>query len=43
MILLKGQYGKICQFFNSLHLSFLFVPYLTFQKVKHWNLDITGY
>ena len=32
--------------FNSLHLPFLTVPYLPFQKkkqVKHWNLDITGY
>ena len=29
--------------FNGWHLPILINPYLPFQKMKHWNLDIIGY
>ena len=30
-------------FFNGWHVLFLIVLYSSFQKMKHWNLDIFGY
>ena len=30
--------NEVCQY-----LSFLILPYLPFQKMKLWKLDVTGY
>ena len=43
MILMKWQYNKICQFLVVDVYHFQFSLIHPFKKMKHWNLDITGY
>ena len=43
MTLLKLQWSENLQFFNIWQIAFLIVSYPSFQKIKHWTLDIIGY
>ena len=40
---LKMKIQRDQTIFDSWHLPFLIAPNTTFQKMKHWNLDIIGY
>ena len=43
MFLLKQQYSKILQFLIADMYNFQLSLIQLYKKVKHWNLDTTGY